>query len=122
MLKKTDLHGLHKIGQKQGNSESPSKQWTYSTVWLPVQTEGKAVVNVSTRQEFMDKQLKDWRFIQISRVGAIVLGVGALYFLSSSILVSGALGLAAGWLWGNYVRTAFFFEYVNRSREILEGT
>ena len=119
---KTDLQGLKKIAETHGSSESPPKQWNYSTVWLPVQTEGKAVVNVITRQEYMDKQLKDWRLIQITRVGAIILGIGALFFLVSNILVSVVLGLGAGWFWGNYVKTAFFFEHVNRKREILEGT
>ena len=121
MRVKTDLSGLKNSGNA---SVKPAgvKQWNYSPVWVPVLTDGKAVVNVITRQEFMDKQLGDWRLIQITRVGAILLGVAALYFLGSNVLVAAALGLAAGWAWGLYVRTNYFFETVNKSREILEST
>ena len=120
MLVKTDLSALKGMGKQ--HSEEHKKDWAYSTVWMPVQTEGKSVVNVQTRQEFLDKQLKDWRTIQISRVAAIILGVAALFFLGFNAIVSAALGLAAGWFWGQYAKTAFYFEEVNRKREILEGT
>ena len=117
---KTSLQGLN--AKVKGDSEAQQKQWNYSTVWLPVQTEGNPVMKVSTRQEYMDDQLKNWRTIQISRVGAIIVGIGALYFLTSSIWVSAMLAGIAGWAWGNYVKLAYFFEHVNRQREILEGT
>ena len=107
---------------KSPSSSPAGKDWTYSTVWMPVQTEGRSVVKVQTRQEYIDKQLKDWRTIQISRVIALGLGIGALFFLSFNAFVSAALGLGAGWFWGDYVKTAFYFEEVNRKREILEGT
>ncbi|HIH20299.1 hypothetical protein J4220_00425 [Candidatus Micrarchaeota archaeon] len=119
MQVKTSLQGLKGYS---GKSESSEREWTYSPVWLPVQTEGRGVMKVSTRQEFMNMELGNWRLIQVSRVAAIVLGVGALYALTWSILVSAALALLAGWSWGVYARKAFFFERVNRNREILEGT
>ncbi|MEM4254848.1 MAG: hypothetical protein QXR53_00765 [Candidatus Norongarragalinales archaeon] len=120
MIVKTDLQGLK--GMAKGNSHASGHEWTYSPVWLPVQTEGKGVMKVSTRQEYMDFELGNWRLIQISRVAAVVLGVGALYALGWSILVSGVLALMAGWAWGVYARKAFFFNEVNKKREILEGT
>lgn len=120
MLVKTDLKGLKQVQPQAGGS--PRKEWTYSPVWLPVQTEGKGVMKVSTRQEYMDLELGNWRTIQITRVAAIVVGVAALYALSWSVVVAGILALLAGWSWGVYARKAFFFENVNRKREILEGT
>ncbi|HIH20487.1 TPA: hypothetical protein HA244_04430 [Candidatus Micrarchaeota archaeon] len=122
MQVKTDLRGLKRIGTGESHGGPGKADLTYSTVWMPVQTEGKAVVKVQTRQGYLDKQLKDWRTIQLSRVVAIALGIAALFFLSFNAFVSAALGLAAGWFWGSYAKTAFFFEEVNRKREILEGT
>lgn len=119
MQVKTGLQGLKGFA---GKSDSSEREWTYSPVWLPVQTEGRGVMKVSTRQEFMNMELGNWRLIQVSRVAAIVLGVAALYALSWSVLVSAALALLAGWSWGVYARKTFFFEKVNRNREILEGT
>ncbi|MFH1056533.1 MAG: hypothetical protein V1717_01915 [Candidatus Micrarchaeota archaeon] len=121
MQVKTDLQGL-KQTVPVAPSEALGKQWTYTPVWLPVQTEGKPVVKVSTRQDFLGVQLGEWRAIQISRAAAVALGIGALYFLSSNILISAGLGLSAGWAWGTYAKKAFFFEFVNKRREILEGT
>ncbi len=120
MRVKTDLRGLK--GMVKSDSSGAAHEWTYSPVWLPVQTEGRGVIKVSTRQEYMDFELGNWRMIQITRVAAIVLGVTALYFLTWSVLVSGVFALLAGWAWGVYARKAFFFENINRKREILEGT
>lgn len=122
MVVKTDLRGLRQMAahETRGGQKQPS--FTYSPVWLPVQTEGNAVVKVTTRQEYLDGQLGQWRTIQLTRVAAIVLGVGALYALTWNILASAALAILAGWAWGVYARNAFFFEEVNRKREILEGT
>jgi hypothetical protein len=79
-------------------------------------------MNVINSQTFMDYELGNWRTIQVTRVAAIVFGVGALYFITSNLLFSAALALAAGWAWGIYTKKAFFFENINKRREILEGT
>lgn len=121
MMVKTDLRGLKGMSPKiKAVTSTPS--FTYSPVWLPVQTEGNAVVKVTTRQEYLSGQLGDWRTIQLTRVATIIFGIAALYFLSVNIFVSAALGVLAGWTWGVYTKKAFFFETVNRKREILEGT
>ena len=120
MQVETSLQGLKKTNVSSG--ETQPQQWNYSSVWLPVQTEGKSVMSVTNRQSFMDRELGNWRTIQVSRVAAILFGVGALYFLPSNLLFSAALALAAGWAWGLYTKKAFFFEKINRKREILEGT
>lgn len=120
MIVKTDLQGLKKIAPKKDSHSS--EQFTYSPVWLPVQTEGRGVMKVSTRQEYMSTELNNWRTIQISRVAAVILGVAAVYFLTWNVVIAAIVALMAGWAWGVYARKAYFFEKVNKGREILEGT
>ena len=118
----TNLSGLKKMVSEKRESFGPAGKWTYSPMFVPVATEGRPVLNVMRRQDFMDRSLGQWRTKIVARIGGIVLGVAALALLAYNVVLAAAAALAAGWVYGLYKRESFFFDYVNKRREIMEGT
>ncbi|PIO06515.1 hypothetical protein COT29_00730 [Candidatus Micrarchaeota archaeon CG08_land_8_20_14_0_20_59_11] len=104
------------------NPPSPQKEWTYAPIFTPVDTEGKAVMKVIPRQDFMNENLGTWRMKHIGRFGGIACGILALVALQYSILLSAGLAIAAGWLYGTYKQKSFWFDTIMRKRDLLEGT
>ena len=104
------------------NPPSKTEELTYSPVFTPVNTEGKAVMKVIPRQDFMNENLGTWRMKHIGRFGGIACGIVALVALQYNVLLSAVLAIAAGWLYGMYKYKSFWFDIVMRKRDLLEGT
>ena len=118
----TNLAELKKmVSEKQGDFQ-PAKKWDYAPMFVPVQTEGRPVLRVERRQDFMDRSLGQWKTKIVARVGGIALGVAALALLAFNVFLAAGAALAAGWVYGAYKRESFFFDIVNKRREVLEGT
>lgn len=117
-----DLHSLVTENPKSFGYKEQPKQWSYSPMFMPVSTEGKPVVQVTTRLEFLKRQIKDWRNMKISYFLAFGLGAAALWLLSVNPLFAVAAGAAAGWFYGGYVMTEFFLVKIGKKRPLLEGT
>ncbi len=99
-----------------------TKQWNYSPMFLPISTSGRHVMNVTTRSDFLHKQVGNWKTIQINLVLTIVIGIAALWLLSVNVLLAGAAALVAGWLYGEHMVKKFFLYKVYKRRMLLEGT
>jgi len=104
------------------NPPSKTEELTYSPVFTPVNTEGKAVMKVIPRQDFMNENLQSWRMKHLGRFGGIACGIVALVALQYNVLLSAVLAIAAGWLYGMYKYKSFWFDIVMRKRDLLEGT
>ncbi|OIO26918.1 hypothetical protein COX85_03795 [Candidatus Micrarchaeota archaeon CG_4_10_14_0_2_um_filter_55_9] len=121
-VQQTDLGGLKAFVGSHQESFSQPKQWDYAPVFMPVSTEGKPVVKVTTRLDFLKGQIGQWREVKICYFLSFGLGALALILLSVNVLLGVAFGLAAGWFYGQYVRDDFFIMQINKKRPLLEGT
>ncbi|MFH0836427.1 MAG: hypothetical protein V1834_04675 [Candidatus Micrarchaeota archaeon] len=103
-------------------SEYGSTDHVHAPMFLPVDTDGSTVVNVTTRQSFLNHEIGNWKTIHLTRMGGIVLGIAALILYGYNVYLAAVAALAAGYLVGIYARKSFFFYKVLARRELLEGT
>ncbi|NUN11417.1 hypothetical protein HUU53_02120 [Candidatus Micrarchaeota archaeon] len=125
MMVKTSLNGLKHMAHelKHDHDDHGHKQdYAYTPMLMPAQTEGKPVMKITTRQDYLDKTVGLWRRIQVNKGLGLILGVASLFLLSISPLFAGACAVLAGWIWGDYVTGKFYLYQVDGKRELLEGT
>jgi len=104
-------------------SNGENSNWRKTQMFLPVASEGKPVIKVTTRQDFLNTNISVWRSWQLSRVGAALAGAGAIWlFFSGQPIIAGGAALAAGWLYGQHVRLNFYVTKLLKKRYLLEGT
>ncbi len=108
--------------ENSGNASSASG-WRKTQMFLPVASEGKPVIKVTTRQEFLNNNISAWRAWQLTRVGAALAGAGAIWlFFANQPWLAGGAALLAGWWYGEHVRRGFYITKLLKKRYLLEGT
>ncbi|MDP2717511.1 MAG: hypothetical protein Q8P02_02090, partial [Candidatus Micrarchaeota archaeon] len=85
-------------------------------------TEGKAVIMVQRRQEFLTKAITDWREFHGYRAASIAAGIAAVLLLFSNIYLSAAAAMAAAWMYGEFLKKDFTINQLMKKRYLLEST
>jgi hypothetical protein len=91
-------------------------------MFLPTQTFGRSVATVQTRQSFMNNNIGAWVRFRVMRFGSIALGIIALLLLPFNGIAAAIAGLAAGYVYGQYIWADFYVNNMLKSRRLLETT
>jgi hypothetical protein len=111
--------------QLKGAAAAPKNAFNYAPMFLPVdatEKKGQGVVKVVTRQKFLDENIGVWVKWNAYKGTALMLGVVALFLLPTSIYLSGAAALGAGYCYGQFKRNQYVIEAILQRRWLLEGT
>lgn len=103
-------------------SVKQEKKFDYTPLFLPVATEGKPVMKVTARHDFINNSLKEWRLFHITRTIAVVSAIGALVLLPINAFASAGAGIIAGWFYGEHLKKNFFINKMLKQRDMLEST
>ncbi len=98
------------------------KEFDQTTMFIPVATEGKAVINVQTRQKFLTTGITNWRMYHFHRAAAIMGAVAAVWLIFINPYLSAAAGMASAWSYGEYLKKDFTINHIYKSRYLLEST
>ncbi len=113
-----DMQSSGKLGDK--NAKKPEELQQFP-MFVPVNTQGISVFNMTTRQKFLDRYLMVWRQWHAFRAYAIGLAIVTVYFLFTSQWYFAALtGLGAGWYYGMFVNRVGGINRVLKGRSLYE--
>jgi hypothetical protein len=98
------------------------QEFEQTTMFTPTATEGKAVITVQRRQDFLTKAITDWREYHGYRAASIAAGIAAVLLLFSNIYLSVAAAMAAAWAYGEYLKKDFIVNQLMKKRYLLEST
>ncbi|MBI5226593.1 hypothetical protein HY994_05165 [Candidatus Micrarchaeota archaeon] len=98
------------------------KEFDQTTMFIPVATEGKAVINVQNRQNFLTTGISNWRLYHFYRAASIMGAVATVWLLFINPLLSAAAGMAAAWSYGEYLKKDFTVNHIYKTRYMLEST
>src|SRR3989338_830240 len=101
--------------------ESGGPDFDQTTMFVPVATEGKPVINVTKRQDFMDTSLATWREFHFYRAAAIMGGVLSVILLFSNVFLSAAVAMGAAWSYGEFLKKDFTINVLYKQRYLLES-
>lgn len=93
-----------------------------STMFVPVATEGKAVINVTKRQDFLTTGIGTWREYHFFRAAAISGAILSVFVLFTNPLLSAAIAMGAAWSYGEYLKKDFTVNQLYKRRYLLEST
>lgn len=105
-----------KAGQPQ------ERKFDYHQLFLPVATEGKPVMKVTARHDFINGNLKIWREFHINRAATVAAAIGVILLLPISVYASAASAIGAGWFYGEYLKKNFHINKMLKARYMLEST
>jgi len=100
-------------------TEPEAKKWEHLPMFLPTKSANKAVVTVTTRQKFLDENIKLWRNWHFYRLLAIVLALVAVLWLRISIYLTIAGAIAAAWAYGEHIKANFTINMILKRRDLL---
>ncbi|MBI4360942.1 hypothetical protein HY572_04195 [Candidatus Micrarchaeota archaeon] len=103
-----------------GKTSDPEFEQT--TMFTPVATEGKPVINVQRRQEFLTKGITDWREFHGYRALSVAGGIATVLFLFSNPLLAAVSGMGAAWSYGEFLKKDFYINQLYKKRYLLEST
>ena len=123
---KVDLNGLKEtVGHNRAafsSGTATQQKFEAFPMFLPVATQGKEVMRVTTRQDFISYNIGEWRLFHLTRAGAAMAGIGALWLFPINVYASAAAGVAAGWLYGEHLKKNFYLNQLLKKRDLLEST
>ncbi len=96
------------------------KEEQLTTMFMPMNTNGTSILEINTRQKFLDMSIQIWREWKIYKVMAIALGLATIYLLFVNIWLASIVGAATGWYFGEYVRRDFRIEKQLKRRDLYE--
>ncbi len=112
------LAGSGKLNPKEAAVKPELQQFT---MFVPVNTGGLPVFNMTSRQKFLDKNIAIWRQWHAFRAYAIGLGVVTLYLiLQNQLYLAAVSGLGAGWYYGQFVNRVGFINRIMKGRDMYE--
>ncbi len=98
------------------------KEYDQTTMFIPVATEGKAVINVQNRQNFLTTGISNWRLYHFYRAAAIMGALAAVWLLFTNAYLSAAAGMASAWSYGEFLKKDFMVNHIYKTRYLLEST
>ncbi len=87
---------------------------------MPIKTNENHVLEIMTRQSFLDSNIKLWREWHLYRAGAIVLAVAALYLLTVNVLLSVVAAGLSAYVYGLYYHRDFIIQHPLKKRDLYE--
>lgn len=106
-----------------GTSEKPPvPKWDHVPMFVPTKTNGLNVIDVSTRQMYLDRTIGWWTSYHITRALAVFIGTLALIFVFTNVLVAAILALVAGFFYGWHMMRNYDIDELVKKRYLLEGT
>ncbi len=106
-----------------GTSEKPpAAKWDHVPMFVPTNTNGYSVIDVSTRQTYLDLTIDWWTTFHLTRAASVFAGTLALIFAFSNVLVAAVLALVAGFFYGWHMMRTHDINELVKNRYLLEGT
>lgn len=103
-------------------SSQGGRDFDQTTMFVPVATEGKAVINVTKRQDFLTTGIGTWREYHFFRAAAISGAILSVFLLFTNPLFSAAIAMGAAWSYGEYLKKDFTVNKLYKTRYLLEST
>ncbi len=98
------------------------REFDQTTMFVPVATEGKAVINVQRRQEFLNTAIGTWREFHFYRAASAIGAITAVWLLFINPFISAASAVAAAWSYGEFLKKDFTLNNIYKKRHLLEST
>jgi len=119
-----ELRAMKQAGSLKVSDEHRAQASSFAPVpmFLPTQTFGRSIATVQTRQTFMNTNIGAWVRFRVLRFGSIAVGIVAVLLLPFNGIAAAIAGLAAGYLYGQYIWSDFYINNMLKSRRILETT
>ena len=108
--------------QFTGEHGPGKKEYDQTTMFIPVATEGKAVINVQNRQNFLTTGISNWRLYHFYRAASIMGALAAVWLIFINPYLSAAAGMAAAWSYGEDLKKDFTVNHIYKTRYLLETT
>lgn len=94
-------------------------QYEHVPMLLPTMTEGKNIVEITTRSKFLKDNIALWRNWHFYRFAAALLAVVGVLALRFSVYFTIAAVIAAAWCYGEHVKANFAINMILKRRDLL---
>ncbi|MEK6924390.1 MAG: hypothetical protein AABW54_04075 [Candidatus Micrarchaeota archaeon] len=98
---------------------APAHKWEHVPMFLPTLTDGKDIVQITTRAKFLKENIGLWKNWHFYKMLAVVLGVIAILWLRVSVYLTIAAAVAAAWSYGEYIKANFTINMILKRRDLL---
>ncbi len=129
MADKIQLKQIRSVGLKElsdlskaGLVKPKSPDYAPVPMFLPTRTFGRNVVQVITRQSFMDTNIQWWVKWRVMLVLSLLSAAAAVALVFVNGYLATLAGLVAGWAYGQYVWAGFYVNNLLKNRRLLETT
>ncbi len=119
---KTTVASLKKMSKQGKFTPAKPSAFNYQPLFLPVATEGHAIMKVTARHEFINNNVKEWRLFHTTRAISIIAAIGTLVLFPISPYASAASAITAGWYYGEFLKKDFNINKQLRERDMIEST
>jgi len=94
-------------------------KYEHVPMFLPTMTEGKNVVEITTRAKFLKDNIDLWKKWHFYKLLAIMLAVIAVLWLRISVYLTIAAAIVAGWSYGEHIKANFAINMILKRRDLL---
>jgi len=117
-----ELKSLVQAHKDDFSAPAPAEGYNYSPMFLPIDTQGKIPIQISTRGDFLKKGVNMWKQMNLGLVMAIAGGVFALVLLAFNPVLAAFMGGASGYFYGLHFRQKLYYYDIYKKRPVLEST
>ncbi len=108
------------IGKEKKEQPKPADDVVVMPTFVPARMKpGEGVLEVTTRQRFLNDGYATWINWHATRVLAILFAVAALFLLAINLWVAAGAGIAAGYFYSDHARTARKISIMYTRRRLL---
>jgi len=125
MATKVRIGELKGFGKASSKAETHQKNYQVYPMFLPADItvkKGQGVVQVVTRQKFMDESIGTWIKYNSFRGLTAIAGIAAILLLPVNWILSAIAGMLAGYFYSQYNWHDFIINDRLKKRWLLEGT
>jgi hypothetical protein len=116
-----ELRQMAGSGKLSPRKTAPAEELQQFPMFVPVNTAGLSVFNITNRQKFLDKNIGIWREWHAFRAYAIGLALLTLYLIiQNQPYLAAVSGLGAGWYYGMFVNRVGGINRVLKGRSLYE--
>ncbi|VVB70138.1 Uncharacterised protein [uncultured archaeon] len=119
-MTEVSLNELKELKQQSKFTTKKKSEEQLTTMFMPMNTNGVSLLEINTRQKFLDQSITGWREWKIYKVMALALAITAVYLLFVNVWLAAAAGGAAGWYFGEYIRRDFLINRMLKGRDLYE--
>lgn len=102
------------------NPKATKPEDKLTTMFMPMNTNGTSILEIKTRQSFLDHSITLWREWKIYKVMALGLALVTIYLFFVNIWFATAAGAASGWCFAQYVAKELQIARQLRNRDLYE--